>query len=688
MARMTFDRARVERANLLPQAPLSVGAQGGRSFYSATVPTFLDDDPHAIIGRLSSGHANFHATADAEQIRAWGREIDLLKQAFKPIAGMTAGWTVILECPLLRLGKRLDTVVLAPGTIIVIEFKTGTQRLNSGGRAQVDRYAQLLRDFHEVSQKQRIIPVLCVENAKHTPIEITDRDGVSNLIAVNGTTLTTLLELIANNLDINGHSVDALTFDLSPYRPTPTIVQAAQSLYAGHEITEISRGDATDLELLATATSLRTEAALAEKLRQHVICFVTGAPGAGKTLLGLDLALKSRQATHPAAFLSGNRPLVHVLTEALAEDKAERTQTPKSDARYEAEAAIQNLLGYLKEHTDGATPPENIIIFDEAQRAWDEIVGQKLMGRPTSEPQIFLDILSRLDWACLVCLVGPGQEINRGEGGLPLWGKALASSASAGRNWRVVAAPQALEGGPDVAGAGLLDGAKLEPLSIRPRPQFHLSNSMRTYRNPLHGQWVGALLTGDLVKAKKLARQMVEPPARLTRDLSNAKDWLRHRRIEGRSVGILASSGAVRLIGEGLPPAPHSNELNTIGHWFLRPTSDFRSSNALELPMSEFGCQGLELDYAALVWGGDLIWFEGKWVSRTMLSPKWKVVRQTEKQRFRLNGYRVLLTRARAGLIICIPPGSADDPTRSPTEADRIATLLLEAGCTTLSEGR
>ncbi|MHB2210631.1 DNA/RNA helicase domain-containing protein [Methylobacterium sp. CM6257] len=687
IARMTFDRAQAESGNLLTQPPPTFAAQSGRSFYSATVPTFLDDDPHTIIGRLSSGHAKFHAAADAEQLRAWDREIHLLKEALQLISQTTVNWTVMIECPLLRLGKRLDTVILAPGTVIIIEFKTGRQLSNSSGRTQVGRYAQLLRDFHEVSQQQRIVPVLCVENAKHTPIKLQIKDGVSNLIAVNGRSLAALLELIANDLDIIEPPIDALTFDLSPYRPTPTIVQAAQSLYAGHQITEISRGDAADLELLAAAASLREEAAVAEKLQQHVICFVTGAPGAGKTLLGLDLALKSRQATHPAAFLSGNRPLVHVLTEALADDKAERTQTPKSDARYEAEAAIQNLLGYLKEHTDGATPPENIIIFDEAQRAWDEMVGQKLMGRPTSEPKLFLDILSRLDWACLVCLVGAGQEINRGEGGLPLWGKALASSASAGRRWRVVAAPQALEGGPDVAGAGLLDGAKLEPPSLRSQPQFHLSNSMRTYRNPLHGQWVAALLTGNLVKAKELAHQMAEPPARITRDLSNAKNWLRHRRIDGRSVGILASSGAVRLIGEGLPPAPHSKELNAIGHWFLRPTSDFRSSNALELPMSEFGCQGLELDYAALVWGGDLIWSEGKWTPRTMLSPKWKVMRQGERQRFRLNGYRVLLTRARAGLIICVPPGSADDPTRLPAEADLIAAALIEAGCATISEG-
>ncbi|MBA4274735.1 MAG: hypothetical protein C0436_03670 [Alphaproteobacteria bacterium] len=381
----------------------------------------------------------------------------------------------------------------------------------------------------------------------------------------------------------------------------------------------------------------------------------------------------------------GNRPLVHVLTEALAEDSAGRSAMTKTEARRFADAAIQNLLGYLKEHTDGAPPPEHVIVFDEAQRAWDAEVGKKLMGRPSSEPELFLDILDRLDWACLVCLVGPGQEINRGEGGLALWGEALRSAENAGSRWRVVAAPQALDGGQDVPGSGMFAEVGHGRIDVRREPAQHLSNAIRAYRNPLLTQWVARLLDSDIAEARALASRMDTPPAFVTRDLSVAKQWLCQRRRGGRTVGLLASSGAVRLIGEGVPPSPRSDDLNPIGHWFLKPFTDFRSAGALETPMSEFGCQGLELDYACLCWGGDLIWKAEGWRPRLMRAPKWQELRQTEKQRFRLNGYRVLLTRARAGLVLYVPRGDADDPTRSPSEMDACADALIAAGCVELT---
>lgn len=656
-----------------------------RSFFAAPVAQFLAAPDAVVIGQLASRHVAFHASAEAEQIRAWEQELILLRRALTEVGAAAATWQLLIEVPLLRLGKRLDAVVLAPGVVAVVEFKIGARAYEGADRLQTERYAQSLRDFHEVSQRQIIVPILCAEHAPPVSLELTILDGVAELLFANGDTLVRALQLAANAADDAALMVDAATFDRSPYRPTPTIVEAAQALYANHQIADIGRGDAADAELQAAAARLQEIAADAERDREKVICFVTGAPGAGKTLLGLDLALKSRSGPHPAALLSGNRPLVHVLTEALAADSAAREGLTKSTAKYHADAAIQNLLGYLKEHTDGAEPPEPVIVFDEAQRAWDADVGQELMGRPSSEPELFLEILDRLDWACLVCLVGPGQEINRGEGGLPLWGAALASAAAKGRIWRVVAAPQALDGGADVTGAGLRQGLGEAPVPTQREPQLHLANAIRSYRNPLQGMWVAALLEGDLGRAATLAQRMEAPPAVLTRDLGAAKDWLRQRRRGGRSVGLLASSGAVRLVGEGLPPAPRSNELGPIGHWFLKPYTDFRSAGALETPMSEFGCQGLELDYVGICWGGDLIWGGGEWTPRTMRAPKWQTVRELERRRFRLNGYRVLLTRGRAGLVIYVPRGASDDPTRAPTELDGVAAALLHAGCQPLS---
>jgi hypothetical protein len=654
--------------------------QSPRAFYAASVREFLLTSPNSVIGVLSRRHVGFHRNAEAEQVRAWEREIEILRQAFAEVGPQAETWSLLIEIPLLRLGKRLDAILLAGDVVAVIEFKIGATRFETADRQQTEFYAQALRDFHEVARTRRIVPILCAELGPKRPINMALFDGVFGLVEVNALTLGEVLRAIFQPVAGMEEPTSWFEFDTSAYRPTPTIVEAAQALYAGHQIADIGRGDAADAELQEAAAALKDIVEAAQNSFSKTVCFVTGAPGAGKTLLGLDLALRGRTGETPAALLSGNRPLVHVLTEALANDVAQRTDVTKERAKYEANAAIQNLLAYLKEHTDGAAPPENVIVFDEAQRAWDAEVGQELMGRPQSEPELFLDILDRLTWACLVCLVGPGQEINRGEGGLPLWGEALASAADRGRPWTIVAAPQAIHGGKDVAGAGLQPVAGTQ-LPVHEERRIHLANSVRAYRNELHGQWVAALLEGDRKAVHRVIDEMTAPPAFIARDLSVAKAWLRQHRRGGRSVGLLASSGAVRLVADGIPPTLRSNELGPIGHWFLKPSSDFRSSSALEIPMSEFGCQGLEIDYAGLCWGGDLIRGDSGWVPRQMRAPRWQILRGADKRRFRMNGYRVLLTRARAGLVIYVPVGDREDPTRSPGEFDEIADCLIDAGC-------
>ena len=654
-----------------------------RAFYAASVAEFLADTDHAILGRLSARHVSQFASAERDQIHAWLREIEILRRAFLAIGVGCDTWSILLEVPLLRLGKRLDAVVLASGRVMVVEFKIGANRHHADGRVQVERYALALRDFHEVSRSRLIVPILCAEEAPARPFHTDVLDGVAQTLEANQHTLAAALTAVRAASYGFAEPEPWFEFDNSPYRPTPTIVEAAQALYAGHQIADIGRGDAADAELQDAADALDRIVAEARARAGKTVCFVTGAPGAGKTLLGLNLALKGRTGETSSALLSGNPPLVHVLTEALAEDAAKRGKLSKAEARRRAESAIQNLLGYLKEHRDGAIPPEHVVVFDEAQRAWDAEVGKKLMGRDESEPAAFLNILDRLDWACLVCLVGPGQEINRGEGGLALWGEALVDAARRGRPWTIVAAPQAVHGGEDVAGPGLIS-TLAHTLDIREERGIHLANSIRAYRNALHGKWVAALLESDLAATRRIADQMSAPPALVARDLATAKAWLKDRRRGARSVGLLVSSGGVRLVAEGVPPAPRSTELDAIGHWFLKPYTDFRSSGALEIPMSEFGCQGLEIDYAGLCWGGDLIWTQTGWTPRQMRAPNWQVLRDADKRRFRLNGYRVLLTRARAGLVIYVPVGDADDPTRSPEAFDAVASALAAAGCEAL----
>jgi hypothetical protein len=668
---------------------LSLSPQTTRSFFAGTVQEFLASDPEQLIGRLSGRLAELHRSADRDQIRAWARQIEILTAAFNDLGEVTRDWSVLFETPLLRLGRRLDVVVLMPGMVVVLEFKINATAYKGADIAQTEFYALSLRDFHAASQDRIIVPILCADLAKSSTLNTEPvMTGVAQTVLVNAQDLA---EGLRRASQVAGGSRDPLTaqaFEYSPYRPTPTIIEAARALYAGHSVADLGRGDAAADDLARSSKQLTDIVLDAQANRVRTICFVTGTPGAGKTLLGLDIALKSRVAgggMPPASLLSGNPPLVHVLVEALAHDAHLHRGLKKPDARREAGSAVQGLLGFLREHDEGPPPPENVLVFDEAQRAWDAEVGKKLLGRERSEPALFLDIMARADWACLICLVGPGQEINRGEGGLPLWGEALLEAAQTNKPWRVFAAPQAIGGGPDVGSAGLFSGGAPEGLQVDPEPQLHLANAMRSYRNPNQVRWVSALLNGEVSAAADLARAMAEPPALVSRDLGEVKAWLKERRRGGRSTGLLTSSGAVRLVAEGLPPAPRSNELDAIAHWFLKPFHDYRSSGALETPLSEFGCQGLELDYVALCWGGDLIW-RNRWVGRTMAAPRWREVAKTERQQHRINGYRVLLTRARAGAVIYVPVGDEEDDTRRPAEFDAIADVLIAAGCRRLSE--
>jgi hypothetical protein len=663
-----------------------LSVQATRSFFASTVSEFLAAEPERIIGRMSARLAALHRTAERTQIEAWARQIEILTTAFGELGQQADNWSILFETPLLRLGRRLDVVVLAPGVVMVVEFKVNAASYRSADLAQTEYYALSLRDFHAASQERIIVPILCADLAKDSRLTTHPvMEGVAQTLRVNAATLAEAMQAAAGIAGGSTIPITSAEFETSPYRPTPTIIEAARALYAGHSVADLGRGDAAAEELERSAQRLIEIVVETRARRQRVICFVSGTPGAGKTLLGLNIALKSRVAGDglpPASLLSGNPPLVHVLVEALAQDAHESRGLKKPDARREAGSAVQGLLGFLREHGNGALPPEHVLVFDEAQRAWDAEVGQKLLGRPRSEPALFLDIMARSEWSCLICLVGPGQEINRGEGGLPLWGEALLEAAHSGLGWRVFAAPQAIGGGPDVGSDGLF-GARPTEIDIEAEPMLHLSNSIRSYRSPLQVRWVSALLRGELAAAADIAAEMAEPPALISRDLQQVKAWLKERRRGGRSAGLLTSSGAVRLVAEGLPPAPRSNELDAIAHWFLKPYQDYRSAGALETPLSEFGCQGLELDYVGLCWGGDLLWRDG-WVPRTMAAPIWREAKKAERRQHRINGYRVLLTRARAGVVIYVPRGEPEDETRRPSEFEAVSQALIAAGCAPL----
>jgi hypothetical protein len=643
------------------------------AFYGARVGEFTRTPLHAVVGALTTRAALEFRGNQPEQAHAWRGEVALLQRTLGKVIG-SQDWGLLLEYPIRRLGRRPDAILLAPGLIVVVEFKMGADAYARSHLEQAHDYALCIRDFHHAARGQVIVPIVCAEHAtkaaapRQIPVVI---DSVAEVLLSNAANLGEALGL-ATSVAVDG--VPLLSwrgFDAGGYNPTPTIVEAARAVYAGHAVAEIGRTDAEGEALNRTAARLRYWAAEARRRREHVVCLVSGTPGAGKSLLGLNLVLAEgagRVAGEPAVMLTGNRPLVQVLRGALIADS--RCRSEDGSARRAIEGVLQTLLGYLKQHSsEGASPPpEHVVVFDEAQRAWDEETGQKLLQRRRSEPELFLEILGRLPWACLVCLVGPGQEINRGEGGMALWGEALNREAKASRVWHVVApAVEKMEG----------------PLPIEIDEALHLAGGLRAYRNVRFGEWVDTLLAGDIDRSRGLAGMMPSAPAVITRDLRAMKDWLLQRRRGGRRPGLVVSSAASRLVAEGIPPAPMSNELHAIENWFLRSWPDFRGSDALEIPLSEFGCQGLELDYVGLAWGGDLVWSHdsGSWIPRRMRAPAWQLIRRLDAARYRFNSYRVLLTRAREGLCIFVPRGSRDDATRKPVECDAIADALVGAGC-------
>ncbi len=652
-----------------------------KSYFAASVRDFLAQPTGEILGRLAIRVGSEHSGNETQQIRAWRIQIDLLKNALAKAD--SDEWGILLELPLLRLGRRIDAIILIGDMIACVEFKIGSATFSGADVDQDVDYALCLRDFHAASHGKRIVPVLCSDQAllSASPESIDFIDDVSQCIRTNGEGLLNVLGAIKDLA--TGDQIDWQAYDAATYSPTPDIVTAARSLYSGHSVKEIGRADATAEALERTASRLKEIANEARRDQKKVVCFVTGEPGSGKTLLGLDLVFSGtagRVAEEPAALLSGNRPLVFVLQAAIAEDARQREGIKAAEAQRRAQQALQTLLGYLKDHADAdADPPENVIVFDEAQRAWDADTGLKLLGRAKSEPELFMEIMGRLPWACLVCLVGSGQEINRGEGGLALWGEALAKT----EDWTAHISDKALAERKGLL--GFFDIASGADLSLVNDTDLHLNSNLRAYRNNLHGAWVAALLDGNIDKAREISDEMDHPPALVTRDLSEMKAWLQSRRRGDQRVGLLASSGATRLVADGMPPSPRSDDLSTVVHWFLKPAGDFRSSNALETPLSEFVCQGLEIDYAGLCWGNDLTWNGLEWLPRKMRAPKWQLLKKENARQYRINTYRVLLTRGRAGTVIFVPKGDEADSTRTPNDFNRIYEVLLASGCQQLS---
>jgi Uncharacterized conserved protein (DUF2075) len=645
------------------------------AWWSGSVDDFLSADPQMVEKHLAHKQALHHLGAQPQQLRSWREQLACLGAALRDLPQRTA-CHLILEYPLLRLGRRIDAVLLSPHAILPIEFKE-KDHYDTADLIQTEDYALDLHDFHAASRAHVVIPLLVATRAAapdNTPSLLLPgcvAPPQKTNAAALGATLATLLQQMSA-----GPPLDVRQWEHAAYRPVPAIIDAARTLYAGHGVEEIrtTHADATNLSRTTQAVSSAINAAQGQAAK--IIVFVTGIPGAGKTLCGLDIAFGSSQS---AAFLTGNPTLVHVFREALARDAASGARGALRAARQKTKSAIQPLPRFRDEYVQHAQhiPPERIVVIDEAQRCWSaDYAVRATQDRPIqltqSEPAHLLDIMARHEGhAAIICLVGNGQEIHTGEGGIAEWGNSLASRPE----WRVAAAADLLHAGDPRQRLPALAALQVDNT-------LHLSVPVRSLRHPGVSGWVEAVLNFDIAGAAAIA-QAAPLPIYLTRSLPAMRSYLRQAARGERRAGLIASSGARRLRAEGLGAELPHMDASEVAHWFLDHwPEDVRASDALEVVATEFSCQGLELDYVGLCWGGDMLPGAQEWRFRKFAGTNWNILRNPDVVAWRRNTYRVLLTRARYATVIWIPEGDASDRTRTPAEFDAVEALLRRCGAT------
>jgi len=655
-----------------------------REYYSDSIANFLKTSPDEILGILVRNSGGF--STEATQRESWLEQISILKNVMSDVEGR-----IYFEYSIPRMGKRIDVVLLIGPAIFVLEFKVGEREFTSYALNQAWDYALDLKNFHETSRESFIAPVVIATNAEEvTPIiAATHDDKVLSPIRCNVELLNLVIERVLQFA--SGGLINPMEWESGRYSPTPTIIEAAMALYNNHSVTDISRSDAAAINLTVTSEAVLNIIESARANSFKAICFVTGVPGAGKTLVGLNIATQRREETDDlySVFLSGNGPLVAILREALArdrvrDDKERMITTRLGQARSQVKAFIQNVHNFRDECLVDEKPPiEHIALFDEAQRAWDLQQTSNFMARKKStpnfnqsEPEFLISCLDRhRDWAVVVCLVGGGQEINTGEAGISEWIQSLNRSFP---DWHIYISSRLTDS--EYAAGHVLDELRSRT-NVTTKDELHLGVSMRSFRAENVSLLVKQLLDLDPDSARETLRSVQERyPIIITRELSKAKEWLKEQARGSERYGIVVSSEAQRL-------KPLAIDVrNTIDpvQWFLKGKEDVRSSFYLEDVATEFQVQGLELDWACVTWDADFRYTENGWDHRSFSGDRWNYIKKSERKSYQKNAYRVLLTRARQGMVIVVPPGDAEDATRKPEFYNPTFSYLQEIGFKTI----
>jgi len=707
-----------------------------RCLYNSSFEAFTSADENSVLGVLCD---NYHGVALTTTREAWKGEIDILKNTLQKYSHSDG--QIVFEYDIPRLGKRIDVVLLFAGIIFCIEFKVGESGILEADVDQVLDYALDLKNFHKFSHDNLIVPILVATKYRSSSTEIQMSvydDRVVNPLVTGESGISRLIDEILKRFP-NESAVNP-NWIISPYAPTPTIIEAARTLYENHTVEDITRHEADDVTTDRTITYVLDVIRHSKANQKKSICFVTGVPGAGKTLVGLDVAIKQTYQGQKepvkdegAVYLSGNGPLVAVLTEALAQDNykkcRDRGEKKKiTDSRREVAKSIQmihryrdNMLAKIKNPVEngvleidpvkavkmekaGFGEVEHVAIFDEAQRSWTHkrladylkrggTYGNKLKvpNFPLSEAAFLIWSLDqREDWATIVCLVGGGQEINTGEAGITEWIKALNDVFP---HWDVYISPKLTEA---EYAEGKVNELLRDNTNVTYSESLHLGVSLRSFRAEKLSAFVHALLSFDKSASTLYSEIKDRYPIVLTRDMEKARKWL-HDRVRGTErTGVLVTKESARFKPLSIHILPPGDE-NAV-HWFLEDKSDTRSSNYLEDAATEIQVQGLELDYTCILWDADMRYEGGNWnFYRFNGQTKW--IEQTgnseskqELRKYMLNAYRVLLTRARSGMVICVPTGNPnktlsgfwEDSTRLPEFYDGTYQYLRSLGITEL----
>jgi hypothetical protein len=630
-----------------------------RAFYFETISRFLHQENESILGLLVTN--NPYELTDLQR-NSWIHQIELLKDALHP---QPNGY-VIFEYAIPRMGKRVDVIVIQKGIVFVIEFKIGMNRYERHAIDQVVDYALDLKNFHKESHDKFLVPIVVASQAGLIAQDISElKEGILSPILCNDNNLGNIIAAISRHLEQT--HFNPLEWLHGNYQPTPTIIEAAQALYQGHEVADISRNDASAFNLSRTSQAINRIIDRCKANHEKAICFITGVPGSGKTLAGLNIA-NERHNFHDedhAVFLSGNQPLVEVLREALARDDHQRTGIKKNEALSRTRAFIQNIYHFRDDTlAHEQAPLEKIVIFDEAQRAWTKEKLSDFMSRKkglpdfnVSEPEFLISVMDRhQDWAVIICLIGGGQEIHDGEAGLSEWFAALKRQFL---DWQVYLSDK-------LSDSEFLQDSSLDDLVDELKSTFkqelHLSVSLRSFRSENVSAFVKALLDADLLGARTYLKAIGDQyPIALTRNLETAKSWVRKHAKGTERFGLIASSGASRLRPHGIWV---HGKISSASNWFLNDRDDIRSSFALEETATEFDIQGLELDWSIIGWDADLRFQDNDFGYFNFRGTRWNNVHSQDRKLYLKNSYRVLLTRARQGMIIFIPEGDDDDLTR------------------------